>query len=472
MSMLPASATGKISMQLQTNNQALADFLRQKGQPSRDALERAISVAHRENQRLDRSIDALGLLEENRLLPLLAEYLSCEFSMEAAEFKVSEEAHAILGDSYLRQNMIYPVTLNSGELRLLTADPTNTELMKEIEFLLEQSVTLVVAPKREIRKRFQNTTSTENKPASHEQKTRDSDRLRAAEVFGPVIKFVNALLAEAVEVGASDAHFEATETGLRVRFRVNGYLAEQSIDQHLDASAIFARLKVLSGMNVTERRLPQDGRIAEIFSGRPIDFRVSSVPTQFGESIVCRILDPKALKRGWSDLGFDADTTSWITELIERPSGMFLVTGPTGAGKTTTLYTALAHLNHSERKIISVEDPIEYNLNGVEQIQVHEEIGLTFASALRSILRQDPNIIMIGEIRDEETAAIACRAALVGRMVLSTLHTNSAKGALSRLVDLGVPEYLVREVLNGVLSQELTTHKQKTRSLVTERWVP
>jgi general secretion pathway protein E len=224
-------------------------------------------------------------------------------------------------------------------------------------------------------------------------------------------------------------------------------------------------------MNISERRLPQDGRIAQVISGRLIDFRVSSIPTQFGESIVCRILDPKSLQRGWKDLGFAQDVSNWIVEKIEQPSGLFLVTGPTGSGKTTTLYTALSHLNAPERKIITVEDPIEYSLPGIEQIQVHEEIGLTFARALRSILRQDPNVIMIGEIRDEETAAMACRAAMVGRMVLSTLHTNSAEGAYNRLMDLGVPRYLIDDVLHGVLAQELAPdHKGKQRNLIASTW--
>jgi general secretion pathway protein E len=279
--------------------------------------------------------------------------------------------------------------------------------------------------------------------------------LRRAETDGPVIRFVQEKLTDAVLQGASDVHVECTEDGYAVRFRLNGVLVPQRVDGALDALAVIARLKVMAGVNVAERRLPQDGRLETTIAGRKIDFRFSSLPTHFGESIVARVLDPKALRLGWDRLGFEAEVIARIKAILDRPSGLFLVTGPTGSGKTTTLYTAVGHLNQPKRKIVTVEDPVEYNLRGVQQVQVHEEIGLTFARVLRGVLRHDPNVILIGEIRDAETAEIAVRAAQVGRLVLSTLHTNSAAGALNRLVDLGVPEFLVRDVLRGVLGQEL-----------------
>ena len=289
--------------------------------------------------------------------------------------------------------------------------------------------------------------------------------MRQGEADGPVIRFVSEVFDEAVSSGASDIHFEAQEGGLRIRLRKQGILKIHPIDRSLNTTSVLARVKVMASMNVSERRLPQDGRITSNIAGRKVDFRISSVPTSFGESIVARVLDPKALRLGWEKLGFNSETAKKITDIIEQPSGLFLVTGPTGSGKTTTLYTALAHLNQEGRKIITVEDPIEYNLPGLEQVQVHDEIGMTFARALRSFLRQDPNIIMIGEIRDEETAEIACRAALVGRMVLSTLHTNSPEGAETRLMDLGVPQYIVKDVLRGVLGQRLEVISEDERKL-------
>lgn len=232
-------------------------------------------------------------------------------------------------------------------------------------------------------------------------------------------------------------------------------MVPQRVDPLISPATIMARLKVMADVNVAERRLPQDGRMEAMIAGRKIDFRFSSLPTQWGESIVCRVLDPKALRLGWDRLGFPAEIISKVQTILNRPSGLFLVSGPTGSGKTTTLYTAISYLNSTGRKIITVEDPVEYNLPGVQQVQVHEEIGLTFPRVLRGILRHDSNVILIGEIRDEETAEIAVRAAQVGRLVMSNLHTNSIAGAVTRLVDLRVPEFLVRDVLQGVLGQEL-----------------
>ena len=442
-------------------NSELCKFLESEGILPQGQLPRALSVATAESQRLDRTINALGLLEEDKLLPLLARFQKIDYLADAADIVPDKAAEAALGRDYLQRNGIIPVVTDGQNFALYTSDPTNAALHQEIAFLLERPIKIIAVPTRAIRARFAVAEPTQ---ASHsdEQHAQDAARLRDATTEGPVIKFVNSLLSDAVELGVSDIHFESGEGGLKVRFRIHGILQSQPITGSLNQSSVFARLKVLSGMNVTERRLPQDGRMALTFSGRPLDFRVSSIPTQFGESIVCRVLDPRSLVRGWADLGFDTKTRDWIIGHIERPSGLFLVTGPTGSGKTTTLYTALTHLNSPARKIITIEDPIEYSLSGIEQMQVHSEIGLSFARALRSILRQDPNVIMIGEIRDEETAAMACRAAMVGRMVLSTLHANSADAALARLIDLGVQPYLAKDVLRGVLSQELVPCKNGT----------
>ncbi len=432
------------------------------------AISRAKALAIKEQLSLDRAILKLGLLEEDLLLPHLAEALSLPHMASLSEYVLDKKRLTALTAPYCQSKAIAPIQTVEGEAVLLVSDPSNHALAKELAFYLDGPLQLVVAPTRVIRALIAtavNAGEKEHEETSEERLKADQDLLRQGEADGPVIRFVSEVFDEAVSSGASDIHFEAQEDGLRIRLRRHGVLLPLPVDRSLNATSILARVKVMASMNVSERRLPQDGRITSNIAGRKVDFRVSSVPTSFGESIVARVLDPKALRLGWDKLGFDPTTTGKITEIIEQPSGLFLVTGPTGSGKTTTLYTALAHLNQEGRKILTVEDPIEYNLPGVEQVQVHEEIGMTFAKALRSFLRQDPNIIMVGEIRDEETAEIACRAALVGRMVLSTLHTNSPEGAITRLMDLGVPEYIVKNVLRGVLGQSLEIIDGQTRRL-------
>jgi len=439
------------------------------------AFSRAKVLAENEKITLDQAIVTLGLLEEHALLPHLAEAFSFPYVAETSGHVVDEECFNLLGEPYCQANIIVPVTTTKNESLLLVNAPSDESLAEELTFYIEGSWRLGVAPTRVIRALLATvSTAADNQKSqtSTERLIADQEVLRQGQADGPVIRFVNEVFDEAVSSGASDIHFESQEEGLRIRLRKNGVLHKFPVDQSLNISAVLARIKVISSMNVSERRLPQDGRITSNIAGRKVDFRVSSIPTSFGESIVARVLDPKALRLGWRKLGFTSETVNQVKAIIEQPSGLFLVTGPTGSGKTTTLYTALDHLNQEGRKILTVEDPIEYNLGGVEQVQVHEEIGMTFARALRSFLRQDPNIIMVGEIRDEETAEIACRAALVGRMVLSTLHTNSPEGAVTRLTDLGVPEYIVNDVLRGVLGQNLEIVDANGRRLSSRLVIP
>ena len=337
------------------------------------------------------------------------------------------------------------------------ADPGDADLRAELAFLLEIPIKCVGATTATIRSLIASLDATGSKeaPSGQEVESKDRELLRVAESDGPVIRFVLEKLSDAVAAGASDIHLENSAAGLTMRYRINGVLVPQRMDHSLDPAAVVARFKVMAGVNVAERRLPQDGRMEAMIAGRKIDFRFSSLPTHHGESIVARVLDPRQMLRGLDSLGFPAKIAERFRSILGRPSGLFLATGPTGSGKTTTLYAAISHLNDPRRKIVTVEDPVEYNLPGVQQVQVHDEIGLTFARVLRGVLRHDPNVILIGEIRDRETAEIAVRAAQVGRLVLSTLHTNSAASAVTRLVDLGVPEFLVRDVLRGVLGQEL-----------------
>jgi general secretion pathway protein E len=283
----------------------------------------------------------------------------------------------------------------------------------------------------------------------------DLDRLRDMASDAPVVRAVNSLIARAAEMRASDIHIEPTEDTLKVRFRIDGALVEQeALPSHYRA-ALVSRVKVMAGLNIAERRLPQDGRIRQSVRGHEIDLRIATSPTIHGESVVMRLLDRSNLSLDFASLGFDGAVLERFTRTLGLPHGIMLVTGPTGSGKTTTLYTALASLNAIDRKILTIEDPIEYRLAGINQTQVNPQIGLNFAAALRSFLRQDPDIMMVGEIRDLETAQVAVQASLTGHAILSTLHTNSAASAVTRLMDMGVEPYLIASTLNGVLAQRL-----------------
>ncbi|MBL4543484.1 MAG: type II/IV secretion system protein [Rhodobacteraceae bacterium] len=446
----------------------LLDRLIARGFLDSKSAGRGQRLAQSEGIRIERALLRLGLIEEDALLAEIAQQAGIPFHADPAALAADPDVIATLTAEYLQANALVPITDTGGTLRIATADPLNPDLCAELAFLLDREPALAAAPVRVIRAVLAGAAGGPPPDAgalSQEQHAADREAFRQGDAEGPVIRFVAEKFDEAVALGASDLHFEIGEDGLRIRIRREGVLERQPVDHGLNPSAVLARLKVMAGMNVSERRLPQDGRITSVIAGRKVDFRVSSVPTSFGESIVARVLDPRALRLGWQKLGFEAGIVARLIEIVESPSGLFLVTGPTGSGKTTTLYTALSHLNTEGRKILTVEDPIEYNLPGIEQVQVHEAIGMTFARALRSFLRQDPNVIMVGEIRDRETAEIACRAALVGRMVLSTLHTATPEGAVTRLVDLGVPEYLVRDVLRGVLGQSLDVRPGRPRQL-------
>lgn len=439
-----------------TASDPLAALLLTGGAIDPDALGRAMAVSRQEQGRLDRIILRLGLMEEAELLPVVCRLHGIGIVSEQGVAADAALAN-LLGHAYLAARLVVPLESDGDAVAIAAADPLDHALMAELAFHLERPVVPVGATTGAVRKFLAklDAPKSADKAQTDRQVERDVEALRRGDAEGPVIRFVQEKLTDAVLQGASDFHLEATGDSYSLRFRISGVLVPQRVDRSLDPSAVVARLKVMAGVNVAERRLPQDGRLEAIIAGRKIDFRFSSLPTHDGESIVARVLDPKALRLGWEKLGFDSGIVARVKSILDRPNGLFLVTGPTGSGKTTTLYTAISHLNSPRRKIVTVEDPVEYDIPGVQQVQVHEEIGLTFARVLRGVLRHDPNVILVGEIRDPETAEIAVRAAQVGRLVLSTLHTNSPAGALPRLVDLGVPDYLVRDVLRGVLGQEL-----------------
>jgi type II secretory ATPase GspE/PulE/Tfp pilus assembly ATPase PilB-like protein len=432
----------------------LSRLLAGQGSPAPDDLRRAEAAAASEGLPLHRILIDRGLAGEDVVIPALCRALQLPFAADSTEAgEADRDAIARLTLPWLRSRAALPILAPAGAPQpVLLADPADGAFLAELAFLLDRPIAPRGATLRTIRALLAEGPAGPS-PAAPEILSSAPD---AAAEDGPVIRVVSETLAEAVSAGASDLHFESLPTGLAVRMRVNGLLAPLPVDPATPVAAVFARLKVLARANVAERRLPQDARFSGTFFGRRIDFRVSSLPTQHGESLVLRLLDPQALRLGWDRLGFEAAMVEEIKRCLARPSGLFLVTGPTGSGKTTTLYTALQHLNSPRTKIITVEDPVEYTLPGVQQVQVQDEIGLTFARVLRSILRHDPNVIMVGEIRDPETAEIACRAAQVGRLVLSTLHTRDARSAQTRLVDLGVPDYIVSDVLRGVLAQSLT----------------
>jgi len=297
----------------------------------------------------------------------------------------------------------------------------------------------------------------------------DIEHLKDLASEAPVIRLVNQIIQRAVESRASDIHIEPFEDELKVRYRIDGILKEVDSPPPRSTAAVISRIKIMSKLNIAERRLPQDGRIPLRVQGKELDLRVSTVPTLFGESVVMRLLDKESVRFDFATLGFDGPPRARLDTILDMPYGIFLVTGPTGSGKSTTLYTALSRLNTEERKIITVEDPVEYQLPGINQIQVKPQIGMTFAGALRSIVRQDPDIIMVGEMRDLETARIAVQSALTGHVVLSTLHTNDAASGVTRLLDMGVEDYLLTSTINGILAQRLV---RRLCPLCRERYQP
>jgi general secretion pathway protein E len=368
----------------------------------------------------------------------------------------------------MRQYRFCPLSVETGTLTIATADPVNPLVSDDLRQTLGLSVSLVVAMEEPILEAIERTYGAgsasplqrivdrigdEALPSGEGEE--DVNQLRDMAFEAPVVRLVNLLIENAVTSDASDIHVEPFEDSLRIRYRIDGILYDVEAPPRRLQAAVTSRIKIMAEMNIAERRLPQDGRIRIAIHNRRLDIRVSTVPTVYGESIVMRLLDRSSIFLSLEKLGFAPETGAAFERLIVRPHGMLLVTGPTGSGKTTTLYAALDKINSPEKKIITIEDPVEYQLKGVNQIPVKPKIGLSFANGLRHIVRQDPDVIMVGEIRDLETAEISIHAALTGHLVFSTLHTNDAPGAITRLQDMGVESYLVTSVLEGVLAQRL-----------------
>lgn len=411
---------------------------------------------------------------DSKLIDLLVEKRYCKFEditkllseefnipiVSLQDIRVDDEVLKLLPKETLRKYKVFPISMDGGQLELAISDPMDMDSVDDISHIINMSVDLRLANPDEIDRAIDehfgiNTGNVFGTTEGGDATDAISAAAGVADEEAPIIKYVETLITEAVKRRASDIHLEPLEKRFRVRYRIDGVLIEVENPPKRLQPSIISRLKLMANISIAEKRVPQDGRIQISFDKKEIDLRVSSLPTVYGESIVMRILDKEGLRLGLPELGFFSDDQAVFERIVGMADGIFLVTGPTGSGKSTTLYSALNYLNHPDRKIITVEDPVEYQMTGINQVQVRREVGMTFAAALRSMLRQAPNIIMIGEIRDLETAEIAINASLTGHMVFSTLHTNDAPSAVTRLVDIGVKPFLVSASLRAALAQRL-----------------
>ncbi len=439
-------------------------LIRDKG-ISEDVVRQALREQESSSLRLGEILKEQGETTE----VILAEALATQSGMEyVAEPKVKTSALHLLTTvpiSYAKENLAVPLEIDGQTIRLAVVDPSNNQILNDLSVLTGCRIIPCLAEPDKLIEAINQGYETlsgggDSSISDIGQEDLELDGSQIEDLLdtsdeAPIIRFVNGLLTQAYRQRASDIHIEPFETEVIVRYRVDGVLYEVQRPPHRALSNIISRLKIMANLDIAEKRLPQDGRFSVRIAGKQGDIRVSTLPTVFGERVVLRLLDKSSGVLGLGDIGVDAEMLPQIKKMIQKSHGIFLVTGPTGAGKTTTLYSALSSINSHEQNIITVEDPIEYQLPGVGQIQVNPKIGLTFAQGLRSILRQDPDVIMIGEIRDSETAKIAVQAALTGHLVFSTLHTNDSAGALARLVDMGVEPFLAASALVGVLAQRL-----------------
>ncbi|HEV8676789.1 MAG TPA: type II secretion system ATPase GspE, partial [Methylomirabilota bacterium] len=445
----------------------LSQWLAAAGVLSEPDLARAEERQRATGERLTDAIVKLGLCTPEEIAQALARRLGTPY-VSREEFPTSPPFLRSLSPHYMRQYRFCPLAVENGTLLIASADPTDPVPVDELRAVLGLEVRVAVATEQAIfeaiERYFGSGTTAVQKVietirdedwAAEEGGGEDVNSLRDMAFDAPVVRLVNLLIENAVTSNASDIHIEPFEDNLRVRYRIDGVLFDAETPPKRLKAAITSRIKIMAELNIAERRLPQDGRIRMSLQGRRLDIRVSTIPTIHGESVVMRLLDRAAILMPFERLGFDARTERHIERLIHLPHGMMLVTGPTGSGKTTTLYAALDKINSPDKKIITIEDPVEYQLRGVNQIHVKPKIGLTFAAGLRHIVRQDPDVIMVGEIRDLETADIGIHAALTGHLVFSTLHTNDAPGAITRLLDMGAEPFLVSSVLEGVMAQRL-----------------
>ena len=441
----------------------VCDFLLENERLKTNDLRRAVSYQEQHGGDLVSLLVRLGLVSERDVAEAEAALLELPLIRTA---DLPDQAPELPGVSvrYLKQNLILPIEEANGDLTVVMANPRDAFARKALSMASGKNIIPQVGIASEIENGIEKLLGggrsamgqiVESLGGEDDNELEDVEHLRDLASEAPVIRLVNLIMQRAVESRASDIHIEPFENRLKVRYRIDGVLQEVEAPPAKSTAAVISRIKIMAKLNIAERRLPQDGRIMHRVGGKELDLRVSTVPTSHGESVVMRILDRESVVLDFDSLGFDDEIRSGFVKQLEMPHGIILVTGPTGSGKTTTLYTALSALNTPERKIITVEDPVEYQLEGINQIQAKASIGLDFAHALRSIVRQDPDVIMIGEMRDLETARIAIQSALTGHLVLSTIHTNDAAGGVTRMLDMGVEDYLLTSTVNAILAQRL-----------------
>ncbi|KPK76168.1 MAG: hypothetical protein AMJ79_07835 [Phycisphaerae bacterium SM23_30] len=447
----------------------LGDILIGWGLLDEERLKKAIKQAEGNHRRLGETLVEMGLVEEEQVTKAMATQFSLEY-VDLDHHVVDKTALELMPDELIRRHYVLPMGKENGRLKIIIHDPLDLDTMDLLRFRLNSELECALASKSKI-KRYIDTfldkfNSSLDATVDELHKSIDAsidasidiDAVASSAIddeSAPVVKLINKLIKEAVKLRASDIHVEPMANRVRIRYRIDGACVERDNLPKQLQSVVVTRLKIMSGMDIAEKRMPQDGRIKMTIGGSDIDFRVSSLPGYHGPSVVLRILRPESVRVGIPALGFAQDDYERFLKIIKRPNGIFLVTGPTGSGKTTTLYAALQELNRPDKKIITAEDPVEYNFTGMNQCQVKTEIGLTFAAILRSMLRQAPNIILVGEIRDLEVAEIAIQAALTGHLVFSTLHTNDAPSAITRLIDMGVKPFLVASAIQAIMAQRL-----------------
>ena len=434
-------------------------------------IEEVVQEHNRSGKSIMQVLQDFGFLDIDALLQIEADHLGTEV-VDINAMEIEAEAVKAVSGSTARMYQCLPVGLYGAVLRVALGNPLDPVMVDQLSFLLKREIQMVVANPSDITRAIDKHYAEDAESISDViremgtgQEVQATDHLskqEALEAYSsdhandtPIIKFVNLVLFQAVQDRASDIHFEPFEDEFKIRYRVDGALYEMAPPPKNMAGPVTSRLKVMANLDIAERRLPQDGRIAITLGTKQIDLRISTLPTQFGESVVLRVLDRSAVNLDISSLGFPKAVYEYACEAIQQPNGIFVVTGPTGCGKTTTLYSCLRRINLIDTKILTAEDPVEFDIEGIMQVAVNEAMGMTFGKALRSFLRQDPDVIMLGEMRDLETSQIAIQASLTGHLVLSTLHTNDAPGAVTRLVDMGVEPFLISSTLMGVLAQRL-----------------
>lgn len=445
----------------------LGDLLVGAGVISIEQLGEALKKQKELGLRLGETLIELNYTDENEIVEAIHKQMGFPIA-RVREAKLQPEVIALLSESIVRKHRVLPFEVdenNPNILRVAMEDPLNIIAIDDLSIVTNMQIEPMVASPSDIRFGIERYYGNEqvakmadaySKERKEQISARESQEADNEEVdTAPIVVLVNKIIEQAVNERASDIHIEALEDSVRVRFRIDGVMQEMMRYEKELLPAIVARIKIISGMNISEKRAPQDGRMTQRFDRVEYDIRVSSLPTVFGEKIVMRLASKSALTRDKKDLGFPEEELRRFEALVKNPHGIILVTGPTGSGKSTTLYTVLSELNSGDVNIITVEDPVEADVDGINQVQVNEKAGLTFASALRSILRQDPDIIMIGEIRDEETAGIAVKAAITGHLVVSTLHTNSAASTITRMEDMGIEPYLIADSTVGIIAQML-----------------